>query len=69
METHPCPKCNEPMDEGTMSGSGDGYSGYLSKRLTGMLRTVTKISNARACLNCGYVELYLDPQELKKRIS
>jgi len=57
------------MDEGTMSGSGDGYPVYLSKRLTGMLRTVTKISNARACPNCGYVELYLDPQGLKKRIS
>lgn len=69
METHACPKCNGTMDEGYMSWSGSGSSGYVSKKQTGMLRTVTRISLARACTNCGYVEMYLDPKELKQRIS
>ncbi len=67
MDTHPCPKCNEPMDEGTVSTSSQ--MGYVSKKQTGMLRTVTQVKQARACLNCGYVEMFLDPQELKKRIA
>ena len=67
METHLCPKCNEPMDEGSLTSSDQ--PGYVSRKQTGMLRTVTKISQARACTNCGYVEMYLDPKELKQRIS
>ena len=67
METHLCPKCNEPMDEGSLTASDQ--PGYVSRKQTGMLRTVTKISQARACPNCGYVEMYLDPKELKQRIS
>lgn len=69
METHPCPKCNEPMDEGRLSLTGSGFLGYVSDKQTGMLRTVTKINQARACPNCGYVEIYLNPQELQQRIS
>lgn len=67
MQEHHCPKCNQPMDEGAISSSGQ--IGYVSKKQTGMLRTVTQIRQARACPNCGYVEMYLDPKELKQRIS
>jgi predicted RNA-binding Zn-ribbon protein involved in translation (DUF1610 family) len=67
METHPCPKCNGTMDEGSISVSDQ--IGYVSRKQTGMLRTVTKINQARACPNCGYVEMYLDPKELKQKIS
>lgn len=67
METQACPKCNEPMDEGNLSASGP--TGYVSKKQTGMLRTPTKLSRVYACPNCGYVEIYLNPQELKSRIS
>lgn len=67
MEKHPCPKCNEPMNEGSLTTSDQ--PGYVSKKQTGMLRTATKIGKAYACLNCGYVEMYLDPEELKSRIS
>ncbi|MBK9925578.1 MAG: hypothetical protein IPP66_09830 [Anaerolineales bacterium] len=67
METQTCPKCNEPMDEGALSASDP--TGYVSKKQTGMLKNVTKISQARACLNCGYVELYLNPQELKSKLA
>lgn len=34
-----------------------------------MLRVVTKITQAYACPNCGYVEMYLEADELKKKIS
>jgi len=69
MQTNPCPKCNEPLDDGRLSVPGSDYVGYVSDKQTGMLRVVTKIQRARACLNCGYVEMYLDPKELKQRIS
>jgi hypothetical protein len=55
------------MDEGLLSTSDQ--PGYVSKKQTGMLKMVTKISQARACLTCGYVEIYLNPQELKQRIG
>ena len=69
MDTHPCPKCNETMDEGRLSLTGSDYLAYLSNKQTGMIRKATMIQQARACLNCGYVEMYLDPKELKSRIS
>jgi len=69
MESHPCPKCNEPMDEGLLSVSGSDHVGYVSNKQKGMFRVVTKAQLARACPNCGYLEMYLDPKELKGRIS
>jgi predicted nucleic-acid-binding Zn-ribbon protein len=68
METHPCPKCNEPMDEGYVSVTGSGFYGYVSRKQTGMLKSVTKINMAHVCLSCGYVDLYLGPNELKKKL-
>lgn len=68
METHLCPKCSEPMDEGQINFSGT-TAGYTSQKQTGMVRKPTTIRQARACPNCGYMELYLDPQELKQKIS
>jgi len=69
MDTHPCPKCNESMDEGMLSRAGSTYVGYISNKQGGMMKTVTPITQARACTNCGYVEMYLDPKELKSRMS
>jgi predicted nucleic-acid-binding Zn-ribbon protein len=68
MDTAKCPKCEHAMDDGVVSPSSEGL-GHLSKKQTGMLRAVTNIRVARACTNCGYVEMYLDPAELKKRIG
>ena len=67
MATQSCPKCTHAMDEGRVSSTGSGFLGYVSDKQTGMLRQVTKISLGRACPNCGYVEMYLDPDELKKK--
>jgi predicted nucleic-acid-binding Zn-ribbon protein len=68
MEDFRCPRCNEQMDEGHISFSGSN-AGYVSKKQTGMLRKAAAIKRAHACPNCGYVELYLDPKELKQNIS
>jgi predicted nucleic-acid-binding Zn-ribbon protein len=68
METTPCPKCNELMDEGRLSVS-DGTIGYVSTKQKGVVRQVTVIEQARACPKCGYVELYLNPQTLKQRLA
>ena len=69
MESHACPKCKHPMDAGRVSPTGSGFLGYVSDKQTGVVRQVTKINLGFACPNCGYVELYLDPGELKKRIG
>ena len=69
MDVHPCPKCSETLDEGRISLTGNDYLAYLSNGQTGMLRTATMITQARACTNCGYVELYVDSKEFKSRIS
>jgi len=55
------------MDEGLARSEEDLR--YLSNRQTGMIRTTTPIRKARACLACGYVELYLDPAELNKKLK
>ena len=62
-----CPKFGNPMDEGTVNAS-DGVQ-YASNRQTGMLKIMTPARWARACLTCGYIELYLDPRELQQRIG
>ena len=69
MAAQACPKCKHEMDEGRVSVTGNEILGYVSRKQTGMVRQATKIENARACSNCGYVEMYLDPEELKKRIA
>jgi hypothetical protein len=68
MEEYRCPRCNETLDEGRVSFSGSA-AGYVSNKQTGMIRKPAAIKGARACTNCGYVELYLDPKELKQNIS
>jgi hypothetical protein len=68
MEEYHCPRCNELMDEGQVSFTGS-TAGYVSKKQTGMVRRAATIKGARACPHCGYVELYLDPRELKQNIS
>lgn len=65
MENQTCPKWGGEMDEGTVSIS-EGVK-YISNRQTRMLKVVTPARRARVCLNCGYVELYLDVAELKKK--
>lgn len=69
MASHTCPKCKHDMDQGRLSVTSNEMLTYLSARQTGILRQATRIDSARACANCGYVELYLDAEELKKRLG
>lgn len=62
-----CPKCGSEMDEGKIPTS-EGVN-YVSNRQTGMLRVATPVHRARVCLDCGYMELYLDAEALKKKIQ
>jgi hypothetical protein len=41
---------------------------YVSDRQTGAIRSPTVVKSAKACLSCGYVELYLDPAELSRKL-
>lgn len=67
MNTSPCPKCGGPLDEGSASASS-GALVYRSNQQSPSTKT-TVIRAARVCLNCGYVEFYLKPEELKAKLS
>jgi len=69
MASETCPKCNHAMDDGRLSVTGGESATYVSDKQTGMMRQATRIQRARACTHCGYLELYLDTAELKKRIG
>jgi hypothetical protein len=68
MEDYRCPRCNETMDEGTVRFT-DSAAWYISKKQRGIFKKAAIIREARACSNCGYVEMYLDPKQLKRNIS
>jgi hypothetical protein len=55
------------MDEGVVSQS-EGVR-YVSNRQKGMLKSVTSAKKAQVCLACGYLELYLDVEELRRKIQ
>jgi len=55
------------MDEGKID-AGENLR-YVSNRQTGAFRSPTPIRKACVCLNCGYIELFLDAAELKKKIQ
>lgn len=67
MENQTCLHCGGEMDEGTVSTS-EGVK-YISNRQSGILKVVTPARRARVCLACGYLELYLDAAELRKKIG
>ncbi|MCL4300602.1 MAG: hypothetical protein KJ077_33000 [Anaerolineae bacterium] len=67
MENQTCLRCGGEVDEGTVSVS-EGVK-YVSNRQGSMLKVVTPARRARVCLACGYIELYLDAAELRKKIG
>jgi hypothetical protein len=56
------------MDEGSMSFSSSA-AGFVSNRQSGIFKTNASISIAWACPNCGFVEMYVDPEQLRRNIS
>jgi len=66
MEKRKCLRCQHEMDEGDIFVSDPIAFAYVSaspKAERGM-----RIEKGRACTNCGYLELYLDVETLKKRL-
>lgn len=63
MQNQNCSKCGGEMDEGNITRIG-----YVSKKQTGFA-IATQVQKVRACLQCGFLEWYLDPQELRQKIG
>ncbi len=62
-----CPKCSGPMDRGRVCLIGGQLLAYEPSSAplhgSGYPRT------ALACLDCGYLELYVDPDEVRAAIA
>jgi len=62
-----CPKCGGEMDEGRIPIGPRWLYGYKSNSQKHFSFEVN-FEKAKACLACGYVELYLDPEKLRKKL-
>ncbi len=62
-----CPKCSGPMDRGRVCLIGGQLLAYepstAPQHASGYAR------NALACLDCGYLETYVDPAEVRAAIA
>ena len=67
MQGQNCSKCGGEVDTGRVSGEQSLI--YISNRQTEFFKIGTLIQQATACLTCGYVELYLDAEILRKKIQ
>jgi len=56
------------MDEGRVPKGLRWFSGYKSDSQKHFSFEVN-LEKANACRNCGYVEFYLDPEKLKRKLS
>ncbi len=63
-----CPKCSGEMDVGRMPIPHKYLFGYKSERQK-HFAFEDNVQKAKACLNCGYLELYIDPEEVKERLK
>ena len=63
-----CPKCGGEMDEGRIPIALKFLFGYRSAAQR-HFSWECNIQKARACLGCGYLELFLDPEEIKSKMK
>ena len=63
-----CPKCGGEMDEGRVPKVLNWMSGYKSDSQKHFSFEVN-LETAKACLSCGYVEFYLDPEKLRANLT
>lgn len=61
-----CPKCGGSMDEGRIPVPQKFLLGYKSEEQK-HFSFECNIQKAKACLECGYLEFFLDPEELKSK--
>ncbi|MDL1976232.1 MAG: hypothetical protein LWX55_15960 [Deltaproteobacteria bacterium] len=65
MTNKKCLKCgSENIDEGSIGG----FFGYKSHK-QGIFSEPVKDFEAKLCLDCGYVELYINVDKLKKKLK
>jgi predicted nucleic-acid-binding Zn-ribbon protein len=57
------------MEQGSINDSESSDLKYISDAQKGMFKQANAVRQARACTSCGYVELYVDPEALKKIIN
>ena len=61
-----CPKCGGQLDQGKIQSN----LSYVSDKAESVFWSTgpeVRASRAKACLTCGYIELYLDPEALKNK--
>ncbi len=63
-----CIKCGGEMDEGRIPIPHKYLFGYKSKSQK-HFSFEANIQRARVCLCCGYLEFYLDPNEIKEKLK
>lgn len=66
MQNQQCPKCGGEMDAGKVQADGLMYYSDWQKKT---FKLGILVDKARACLTCGYIELYLNAETLKKKIQ
>jgi len=63
-----CPKCgSDNLDRGHMSTTY-GIWGYRSDKQRFLSFPINDIE-AQVCLDCGYIELYVNAEKLKKKLK
>ena len=61
-----CPKCNGEMIDGRIPSPMKYFFGFKSFDQK-QFSFETNIHKAKACIVCGYIDLYLDPDELNSK--
>lgn len=69
LNTAACTKCGGEMDEGKIKDDKLWYTSLKSSMGFFSNTSSVKIHHVRACLSCGYLEMYLNPLELAKKIA
>ncbi len=62
-----CPKCSGRMDRGRVCLIGGQLLAYAPS--IAPLHTSAYPRSALACLDCGYLEMYVDPSEVRAAIA
>ena len=61
-----CPKCDSKnVDKGNIGG---GFFGYKSIK-QGRFSEPVKEFEAKVCLDCGYTEMYINVEKLKRKVK
>ena len=63
-----CPKCRGQMDEGKIPVPLKYLLGYKSNERK-HFSFESNIQKARVCLDCGYLEFFLNPKEVKSKMK